>query len=174
MSEHTVDKQTMDALKALSDINLKVSEARNILVQLQENETEYLVSREKKAVDRIQTTLDSSKELVEQINKNYDTIADFARSISEGAVFLSDAQKAFRALTEAFTEKQCEWERDIKNQEETITALRNSLKVDAIRLDGDKKTVESANKKLQDDTRKLEDERGTIERTIKRLKEGRV
>lgn len=172
--EHTVDKQTMDALKALSDINLKVSEARNVLTKLEETETEYLVSREKKAIKKIQTTLDSSKELVEQINKNYETISGFAHSVSDGAVFLSKAHGSFTALVEAFAQKQTEWERDIKNQEETIVALKNSLKVDMVWLEGEKKTLDYGNKKLHQDSLKLEDERGTLERAIIRLKQGRI
>lgn len=172
--EQTVDTQHMAALKALSDLNLKVSEARNMLVKLQETETEYLVSREKKAVERIQVALDASHALVEETNKNYDLISDLTRSVAESCSFLDLAHESFTGLTAAFSKKQERWENDLKNTEETIGNIQKSLKIERNQLEGDKKTLEMTKKSLQQAQVKLDDERAMIDRQIKRLKEGRI
>lgn len=164
----------MIALKALADTNLKVSEARNSLNKLQEQETEYLVSREKKAMDRIQGAFDTSKDLLEQTNKNYELIEDFAKSVAGGATFLEEATTAFQALVEAKETHYTLWEKDIKNQEETIESLMKGLKIKEKDIESGKSSLEARNKKLQEDIRKFNDEKGTVERKIKRLKEGRI
>lgn len=53
MENHILEKKTMEAVKALSDLTLKISEQQNLLCKLQEEETEYLIEREKKAMERI-------------------------------------------------------------------------------------------------------------------------
>lgn len=174
MEQHLIDTKQMDAMKVLSEITLKISEAKNTLVSLQEQETEYLISREKKAMDRIQAAFDASKVLLEETNKNYESINEFATTVTEGAKFLSAAQEAFSALRTSFETKQALWERDIKNQEETITGLRNLLKIDAVKIENDKKAIVSATKVLEVKTIKMNDERETLDRAIKRLKEGRI
>lgn len=174
MDEITVTKEHMDALKALSEVNLKVSEARNLLVKLQEQETEYLVSREKKAVDAVQNVLAQSHELVEETNKNYDYLQNLSKSVSEGVRFLAEASEAFKSLAELKDEHYTLWERDIKNLESTVTSLRNGLKVGLEAIESDKRQVEAGNAKLKEDQRKLNDDRKEVERAIKRLKEGRI
>lgn len=164
----------MDALRALADTNLKVSEARNTLSKLQQEETEYLISREKKAVGRIIKILADSHSLVEETNKNYELISDFCQSVTESSKFLSQALEAFQALSkekEAFYET---WERDIKNQEDTIVSLRNGLKVEGSAVKGMIGQLETERKKIVDDTRKVADERGKVARAIERLKNNRI
>ncbi len=174
MDEITVTREHMDALKALSSVNLKVSEARNSLTKLQEEETEYLVSREKKAVDRIQQVLTQSHSLVEETNKNYEIIQDFARSVSEGAEFLSGAREKFNELVAAKEKKYQLWENSIKNQEETIVSLLKGLKIQEVDVLSAKSVLDAESRKLKLDITKFNDERGIVERQIERLKEKRI
>lgn len=174
MNEIETTTTHMQALKALSDTNLKVSEARNVLSKLQEEETEYLVSREKKALDRIQVALEKSHSLVEETNKNYEIINDFAKSISEGSLFLSEARERFVELVAAKDQKYQLWENSIKQQEETIISLSKGLKIQAVDVESARSVLEAKNRKLQEDTLKFKDERGIVERQISRLKEQRI
>lgn len=173
-NEHEVTKQHMDALKALSDTNLKVSEARNTLTKLQETETEYLVSREKKAVEKVQKVLELSHNLVEETNKNYEYLESLARTIHDGGKFLSEAQEKFHALIEAKDEHYKLWERDIKNQEETIASLMKGLKIKETEIESGKKQIELGNRKVQEEVIRMKDERGTLDRAIIRLKDKRI
>lgn len=172
--EHVVSKQEMEALQALSATTLRVSEARATLIKLEETETEYLVSREKKAMDRIQAAFAVSQGLVEETNKNYELIADFASSVREGATFLAMAYEKFTAFcTEKATFFEA-WERDIKNQEETVNGLRKLLKVEKVVIESEKNSIETTKKALSEQSRKLDDDRGTLERAFKRLKDNKI
>ncbi len=172
--EQIVTKQHMEALKGLADTNLKISEARNLLNALQEQETEYLVSREKKAIVRLQGVLELSHNLVEETNKNYEIINDFSKSIMDGAKFLENANDSFRKLIEEKDKHYENWERDIKNQEETIIALRNGLKVELSTVQSEKNQIETVKLNLEKEKLKLDDERGTLDRAIQRLKSNKI
>lgn len=174
MNETEVTKQHMEALQALAKVNLLVSDTRSLLSKLQETETEYLVSREKKVIDRIQAVFDSSQALIEQTNKNYDLITDFAKSVEIGAKFLEKVVESFEKLTNSFEEKQKLWERDIKNQEETITGLAKGLKIESLVIEGNRKSLDERNLKLNEKETKMNDERATLDRAIIRLKQGKV
>ena len=174
MNEIEVTKQHMEALKALADINVKIGVARGVLTKLEETETEYLVSREKKAVDRIQKVLDDSGALVEQINKNYEAVESFAQAVGEGSKILEDACVKFKELTDAFDKRSELWERDIANREETMLSLARALKVDGIKIQHQRENLDRMTVDINNKTRKMQDERGTLDRAIKRLKEGKV
>lgn len=164
----------MEALQALARANLDISEARNTLLKLQETETEYLVSREKKALDRVQKTLELSHNLVEETNKNYESIQDLAKMVAQGFTILDEASKAFSQLVEARDKKFELWERDITNQETTVAASRNALRVELSELDSQKSQLKSVTLGLAQDKRKFQDEKGIVERQIQRLKENRI
>lgn len=53
MDEHIVRKEHMEAVRALSDINLEISKQKELLLKLQEEETQYLIDREKRFMERI-------------------------------------------------------------------------------------------------------------------------
>ena len=174
MNEIEVSAEHMKALQVLAGVNLTISEAKNSLTRLQEQETEYLVSREKKAVDIIKNALEISHNLVEETNKNYDVLNDFARNVATGASFLEEAYQKFQGLVESKDTFYEAWERDIKNQEETVTALRNNLKVDAVTIDAQRKALNALHVGLDARKRKIDDERGEIDRKIMRFKQGKI
>lgn len=169
-TEIEVTKQHMEALKGLASVNIQISEARNALFALQEQETEYLVSREKKAMARIKAVLDQSHELVEETNKNYEVIEDFGRSVTEGVEFLCETRQALEKLTEAKEKHYERWQNDLKEQEQEIQRLRNNLKIELSTVESAKQQLEVAKINLRKEKRKLDDERGTLDRAIERLK----
>jgi|SRR6185369_14092070 len=174
MEQHTISHQEMDSAKALVDINLKVSEATNLLFKLQEQETEYLVLREKKAMDRIQKVVDDSKEMVEEADQNHAQIKALLSGISEFVDKLLKFQENLTDLLRDFDERNVAWEQDIGRQQDEIASTRQRLKAEKVQIENDSKSLESARIKLTNDQRKLDSDRGTLERTIKRLKEGKI
>ncbi len=47
-----VSTEQMNALKVLAETNVKISEAKQALFEMEKMETEYLIAREKKARER--------------------------------------------------------------------------------------------------------------------------
>lgn len=174
MEHFEVDEKKMTALRGLADINMQIGAARGILTTLQEQETEYLVSREKKAVDRITKVLQESSDLVEETNKNYDQIIEIVETVKSGAGFLAKVYASFKEYVSIFEKAKTAWERDIENQETTISEVKKALRVERVKLDNEKKSLDDTRAKLIEDERKINDDRATLERAIKRLNEGRV
>lgn len=172
--EKTVDHQTMQALKALSDTNLKVSEARTILINLQETETEYLIGREKKAMERIQKVHDDSADLLKGTQENYRAVSEILAIVSGASDSLAEAYKDFKALLADFDERNALWQENCQNWESGVVEARKLMKIEQAKIENGKKSNEIAAAKIAEDRKKLDSDRGTVERAINRLKENRI
>jgi len=174
MNEIEATKEHMDALKALAQANIDISAARETLAKLKAEETDYLTSREKLALKRIDVVLEESKELVAQIDKNYAVVADYAKDIHEGGKFLGEVYAEFKELLAKKEEKDELVRKYLENEEKKVQNLRNALKLDLVAIESEKKQLIVNNETLEKDKIKLKDERGTLDRAIARLKKGKI
>lgn len=154
--EHILEKENMDAIKALSDVNIKVSEAKNLLFKLQEEETEYLVQREEKALSKINKVLVESKDLLDKTHQNYESIHEFCRSVSGYAEFLTETYNKFQKLLEIFKERNEIWDKNAKHQDVEFANLRKLI-------ENDTKAVEEREKRVAEETKSLQVQREQIE-----------
>lgn len=164
----------MEALKALADTNLKISGAKESLFKLQETETEYLVTREKKAMDRIEKTIADSRAFVDQAKQNYESVRDFALEASSFAESLVNVQKIFHKSLEGFEERNVIWERDIGRQQDEIAEEKKSLTMQKTVIENDRKSFNQAKAQHAIDEKKLAGEWEELKRALIRLKEGRI
>lgn len=167
--ENIVTKEQMESLQALSDLNIKISEARNELIKLQENETEYLVLREKKAMDRIEKTIQDSQELLQIANKNYGEIQEIVGLIHEFTASLIKLSQDYRQLIATFEERNVIWERNIGKQQDELNIMKQNLTALQTFLENDRKGLELERAKLVDDQKKLASDQGLLQRNIKRI-----
>lgn len=174
MDKHFVTTEQMQALKALSDVNIKISEAHNLLQKLQEQETEYLVIRETKALDRIQKTIDDSASLIKIADENYGQIKTFTRSIGSFIDHLTKLTDEYNQLIAEFEARNTKWEQGIGKQQDEIDWQIRHLKVQQVTIENDRKSLELERSKLVEAQKKLHSDRGTLDRAIKRLKEGKI
>lgn len=172
--EIIVGKEQMESLKALAETNLKLSEAKNLLFKLQEEETAYLQAREKKALDRIKKTVEESRELVRVAEENHSEIKNLYIETSNFAENLVKLQEDFKLMLESFEERNISWEKDIGKQQDDIAQIKKEMKIEKLQIENDIKSLERSRQKLEEDQKKLKSDRGTIERAIKRLKENRI
>lgn len=164
----------MDALKALADTNLKVSEVKGHLIKLQEIETEYLVEREKKAVLRIQGIITESRELFQEVSTNYQEVNNLCKTASEFASFLGEAFRDFNSLVKDFDVRQDLWDAEVKKREEEFAEIKKLINIDRVFLKNDQDSVKKDRELLDIAKRKLADDQEEVKRAIKRLKENRI
>lgn len=174
MEIQELNKENMDTVKELAATNIKISEAKNILFKLQEQETEYLEEREKKALARIDKVLEDSRELLANAKGNYEEIHEFCRTITSFAEFLSEAHTKFGGVLESFKERNDEWNKELDRQNAELAEIRKNITIERSLLANEKKNIEEARKSIEKEMKKMVDERGTLDRAIKRLKEGRI
>ena len=164
----------MEALSALASVSMQISEARNVLFELQSTETEYLVSREKKAVKQIEKIVSESSGLFNEAQKNYALVNDFAKEVTECATKLNELYADFTNLVAKKEQKLALIEDSIKNQMEVLENTKKAMRVEMEGVAGQKNVIEKMKKAIDVENKKLTDQRGTLDRAIKRLKEGRI
>lgn len=169
-----VTKEHMEALKALSDTNMKIGEARATLIKLEEQETSYLEEREKKVLARIQKVLDDSKELLAEAQANYTQIRELRNTVSSVTDFLSKAYEAFMGMLKDFREKNDLWDNKVSEIEEGFAKIRQEINNDKVRIKNDREALERWEKSLDLQRKKIDSDRGELDRAINRLKEGRI
>lgn len=172
--ETILDKERMDAMKALADANMKVSEARASLAAIKGSESSYLAEREKKALEAVDRVLAGSAGLLKEARDNYSQAESIGKTVSEFAQFLAESQARFADTVGLFEERGRLWEVEVRAREETLAALRQGLEADKKRLENDKESLERAKKQLAADRKRVEDDRQTLERAITRLRSNKI
>ena len=148
--EHILAKQQMDAAKALADTSVKISDMKNILFKLQEEETLYLIEREQKALAKINHAVEQSNDLIEQIRSNHSEVHQFCGKINEYVQFLQEAHGKYQELLETFKARNELWEENVKRQDQEFSEIKRIIKEDQINLDNQKKDIQEKFKKLDE------------------------
>lgn len=172
--ENFVTTEQMESLKALSDVNIKVSEAQNLLEKLQKEEADYLISREKKAIEKIEAVVVQSQDLVKQADKNYSEIEKLRAQTTDLVAKLLKFQEDFTQAKDEFDSRNKAWEEDFDRKQLELVENLRKLNLQAIQIENDKKSLTLAQKQLANDQHRLETDRGEVERSIIRLKENRI
>lgn len=157
-----LEKSKMDSMKELADTNIKISEAKNLLFKLQEDETQYLVVREKKALEKIQKALDDSKELLDKTHKNYEKIHEFCQSVSSYADFLSETHKKFQEMLEVFKSRNQIWDGNAKQHYEELARQRKIVEQDTQAIEQREKQIKEAQEGLEKDRKRIESLQATL------------
>jgi predicted nucleic acid-binding Zn-ribbon protein len=174
MNIQTLDKQTMDTLKTLAETNVKISEAKGVLLELEASKETFLSGRELEATKRVETVLENSGEILEKIQKNYDESHQLLSTISGFVDFLNEAKDRFLSVVENFDKRQVLWEESVSKHEKTVADIQRKIKVDQVGIETDKKTLKKGWENLEKAEIKLKSDQGLLERNIKRLKEGKI
>lgn len=161
-------------MKEMAEANIQISEAKNTLFKVQEEETEYLVAREEKALVKIQKVLEDSTELLTQTYENYEEIHSFLRTVSEYAKFIKDTHQNFQQMLAEFHERNAEWDKEAELEHEKAKTLKREIKIDKIQIENDRKSIERGKKLLAEERIKIEDERSTLKRAVERLKDNKI
>lgn len=160
----------MDALKALADANLKISEAKNTLFKLEETETEYLVLREKKAMDKIQTMIDDSADLLEKTHNNYEEVRRFYETITTYSEVLEQFHQQFTGMLIEFNKRSDMWDTKVVEQQEKIAALRKIVETDQKNITSQQEKIEKDKKEIIVDRARLESQQQTLLASRENLK----
>lgn len=172
--EHNVSAQQMDSLKALTDTNMKVSEAKGALMKIKEMESAYLADREKKAVTVVTDALAQSEQILNDTTKNYAEVRELATTawgLADKVVRMHDE---FAEIMGLFDQKSALWEAQTEAQKASFVLLNKQISLDRAHLANDREAIDARTKRLTERERKLADDRGALERAITRLKAGKI
>lgn len=157
-----LDHEKMNLVKVLADTNMKISEAKAALFKLQENETEYLELREKKAVARIQKMLEDSRELLTETEQNYNEVHRFHETVSKFAEYLVSSHVKFSELLEDFKKRSEVWDAYVDKQNSDLSEIRKNIKSDQVRIINDREGIDRAMKKIESEKSVIESRQAQI------------
>lgn len=167
--EKRISKQQMDSVKALADTNIHISEAKNILFNLKKEETEYILSREKKVIERIDELYQESKSVIDDIQNNYEGAKIILQLVTQNTDFLKESQEKFQEVLISFTKRYDQWEKETSEQEKRFVSLKKGLEQDRVQIENDKAGIERTRLIMAQERRKIEDDRATLERAFTRI-----
>jgi chromosome segregation ATPase len=120
MNEIQITKEKMENIKALAEINLQISEAKNALVKLKNSENDYIKEREAVVLKEITDLYEKSKEIISNISKNSEEIDIYIKTITQTTNFLSEIHEDFQKMLKDFLETKEEWDKEYKKQSKAL------------------------------------------------------
>lgn len=160
----------MNSVKALAEMNLKISSARAEIMNLEATKEKFLKNREEMAKESIKKAFLESQELLTAVQSNHDEIrllAQMANDFSNDLVILHAKVKASAIAFNSTTE---EWERNLSQQITEINGLRKGVEQDRAAIERDKAYLVQARKDVKALETKVNDKYETLLRTQVRIK----
>lgn len=160
--EKIIEKDKMDALKALSNVNLKISEAKNVLEGIKKEEAQYIESREKEVTKKIENVLEESRLLITETKSNYQEAKELYINASSLAQFLVEVYGSFTKAKEEFDRRNELWDANFKQQGTELVQLRKEVEIDQKGIESEKKGLEIIRENIKTDRQNLESQRVTL------------
>lgn len=165
-----LDQEKFSTLKALAEMQVRLSEGQAEMKRLEEEKEEYLKMREEEGNERVAKVLAESRDALEQTTKNHDELshygdelkafADSLKSCSDKVVTLcQDFRTWMKGETEKIDEKRAEVSEQVKK-----------MKVLEVEIAEDRKQLVRESARVAEEMRLLEDRRGLLERGFAELK----
>lgn len=169
MTEQNVTTEQMNSLRALADTNMKVSEAKALLIKIEETKLQYFKLRETETNERIAKLLADSNETLIQARNNYYETTQFYNTISSFADSLKASYSSFQGLLTDFQQRDIAWKKNMTEQEKMVADLRKEAQLEKTLIESEKQTILIRQKNLDEERVRVNDMRGTIEREIIRM-----
>lgn len=165
-----VNNEQMNALKALSETNMKVSEAKATLIKIEETKQQYFKIREKETNERIDKILIESASLLQEARLNYYETTQFHHTTASYADAVKTAHETLLQNVKEFEERNTIWEQSMKKQEANLNEIKKVITIEKVRILNDKKNIEQNQKIIENDKRLIESRQEQIKSALEVLK----
>lgn len=170
MNETTVDKQHMDALKALAETTMEISRTKERLAGMESAETSYLVDREKRAMERIQKVHDDSATLLQETQANYAGIFELLALVSDFSNSLVKSHETFTALIADFNARNEQWDANCSAWEARTETAKSQIRLAQAQIESGRSENQERKRQLNAEEKRIIDERNLLQRNLARLK----
>lgn len=168
--ETKLDHENFEGAKVLADIGLKIAAGRALLRDLETTKDAYLAKREDEAVARIRAAIESSKGMLEELERYHSELNGYRTDLTAFAEEvrcliedISQFRKSFEAATTAILE---DLEKKQKQVDDGFASLRNAR----ILLDAERRELHQSKADLGKEKKKLRDEWAALERAAAEIK----
>lgn len=169
-----VEQKKMEALRVLSDIQMRISKAREDLSNIDKEKDQYFADRETEVVEKIKTLLSDSQQILIEAGVNFDEVHLFAESVINFSDLVTKFHDRLIKIQELLEEKASEFTKVIEVEQKKAEAIKRELKIDRTQIENDRKALILREKELVKRETKVKDLEQMVQRDIIRLKEGRI
>jgi len=170
MNTETLKAEHFNSLKELSEMAIKISEAKETLIRLENTKTQYLKIRKEQTITAVNEALAQSEELIKKIQSNNNEVHTLYKTVSSFKGFLDEMYAGFQQLLADFEQNKELFDAKVEAQTHAFSKIEADLKAEEKSIKAQKKELEASFEHLERDKIKLADERETIKRTVERLK----
>lgn len=165
-----LEKDKMDTLKQLAEVNIEISNAKAILQNLKSNIQDFLEKRKLLEEDTIRKVYSESKGIIDEIQKEFSKIHAYYNEIRSYTVFLQELQSNIISQIDVFTENSEEFIQYIQGEFTKISELKKDLENDRIINKNEFDSIQKAKVQLSKDRKHLESQQDTLATSFKEIK----
>lgn len=158
----------------MADINIKISEGKAALAQLEKLKNSFFEEREVALIKKINKILEESGGILNQAKSNYTEVHALYLEVCECVDFINECYADIKKQVDDFNEKSTAQQETIIRKEEELSELRKRLENDFESIKKDRQFVENQRTAMQGERRKLIDGQEALKRAIDRLKINKI
>lgn len=170
MSNIDLDKEKMDTLKQLANVNIEISTGKALLQNLKADVEDFLKEREvleKQVIDRVYV---ESKELIDEILKDFSKVHAYYNEVKSYTEFLKELQSNIHEQIINFTESSKEFISYVKKEENRLLELKKDLDSEKQIINQQFESIEQAKIEIKKDRNHLESQQQTLANSYQELK----
>lgn len=168
--ETILDHEQFEGAKELAEIGKQIAEGRALLSTLESSKEEFLTTRERDLVQRIQMVVVGSQELIRQIGTNHDKLVEYRREVTAYVADLRYFVESVTAWKEAIDAQVKTSLETLDKKAQEVTALIEQERHESTRLESERGMMAAERKSMIEETQKFQSERGTLDRAWQELK----
>jgi len=165
-----VTNDEITSKQILAKIHMDIASARGTLATLTEEKEAFLIQREQEAVKRIESVVIASKEALDQIELNRESLQAFSNELASYALELVGFKKKLEQKSADFEVAQTNAHKDIQERLVLLDSENRRLKMLASKIKSDREMLDIRAEKLDEKEKHVESKQAALKYAFEELR----
>ena len=130
MNTFEIDQEKMKTLKEVADANVKLSEMKADMANLESEKENFFKLREDELIGKLKKTLDESQDFVNQTLSNYKQVKEFNDELVSFSNFIKESQSQLKEFVDSFQNEAKEIVRQLEEQDNRLEQQKRQIESD--------------------------------------------
>jgi len=165
-----ITKETMEAMKTLAELGMKVSKAKAVLSEMEQAKDDFINSRKKEVEKEIDNLLKQSKDILDEISSNNVATVSLFNTVKVFTDFLEEACTTFNEEITEFKRYEDEYCNYVAKEDKKLLERKNELIKQGSELKTAEEKLQSWEKELEKTQTRINSRRLALAQATKDLK----
>jgi len=165
-----ITKETMEAMKTLAELGMKVSKAKAVLSEMEQAKDDFINSRKKEVEKEIDNLLKQSKDILDEISSNNVATVSLFNTVKVFTDFLEEAYTTFNEEITEFKRYEDEYCNYVAKEDKKLLERKNELIKQGSELKTAEEKLQSWEKELEKIQTRINSRRLALAQATKDLK----